>query len=314
MNITKLLLITLCCIGISGNVDITEAATSGSHYSVGIEGVQAGNGPPPGYHYRVYTVWTNPTTLMDDNGDKKAVDVDLDVFAQAHRFIHVTQRKLFGADWAYNVIVPICSKDFDLSVGGTSLSKGSHGLSVGDIVIEPMVLFWHKDRWDGALGTALIAPTGEYDADKAVNPGFGYWSGQLSLGGTYYLDAGKSWSVSAVSRYLIHTKQQDTDVRPGDEFLFEGGVGKSIKATDTLMLRPGISFTGYWQVSDDSKDNSAYSIVADERKESHSAGLELNVFHLPSLIQCNLRVLREFDAENTTEGSQIVFTLTKSFM
>ena len=73
-----------------------QAATMGSHYPFGGEGVTAGSAPPPGFHYRGYLTLTNPTTYKDDNGDDLPVDVNVDVVATVHRFLHVTKFQILG--------------------------------------------------------------------------------------------------------------------------------------------------------------------------------------------------------------------------
>lgn len=284
-----------------------EAATSGSHYPFGGEGVLAASVPPPGFHYRVYNFWYNPTTIKDDNGDKLDLGLNLDVFCMAHRFIHVTQNKILGADFFYNVIVPLVDKD--ITIAGMS---DSQSLTLGDVIIEPFGLAWHNPRWDAALGLAVIAPTGEYDVNKMASPGLGYWSGMLTLGGTVYFDQEKSWSLSALTRTLVHTEQTDTKVTPGSEFVVEYGLGKQIPINEKLLLRPGIAGCAYWQIDDDSDDGPG--TIANERKESFALGAEINFFWLPpTLVQVNLRALREFGAKNTVQGSQVVLTLTKSW-
>lgn len=284
-----------------------QAATSGSHYPMGGEGVMAASVPPPGFHYRIYNTWYNPTTLKDDNGDKLAIDFDLDVFSTVHRFVHVTQKKFLGAEYFYNLIVPLVDKD--ISIEGMS---DSQSLALGDVVIEPFGLAWHNPRWDAALGMAVIAPSGEYEADKPASPGLGYWSGMLTIGGTVFLDAQRSWSASALTRTLISSEQDDTKVTPGSEFVIEYGLGKEIPINNTLIIRPGLAGSASWQINDDSDDGPG--TIADQRKEAYALGAEINLFWLPpTLFQLNLRVLREFGVENSVEGSQFWLTLTKSW-
>lgn len=306
-----IIIIMFCLIGSYFVVTCNSAlaATSGSHYPFGGEGVMAASAPPPGFHYRIYNTWYNPTTLKDDNGDEVPVDFNLDIFSTVHRFVHITKKKIFGADYGYNVIVTLVSKDIE--IGG--VLSDSQSLAVGDIVIEPMVLAWHTSRWDAALGLAVIMPTGEYDSDKAASVGLGYWSGMLTLGVTYYFDEAKTWSISALTRTLVNTEQQDTNVTPGSEFVVEYGIGKQMAVTNSLLVRPGIAGAAYWQISDDSEDGPNGSSFEDERKQSCALGGEINFLYLPWLFQTNIRVLREFDARNNVEGSQCVLTLTKSW-
>ncbi|WP_245568355.1 SphA family protein [Ferrimonas futtsuensis] len=283
------------------------AATSGSHYSPGGEGVEAGTPPPPGMHYRLYNTWYDADTLTDDNGDAQQMDFSLEVFAQAHRFVNVTDTKIFGANWAYNLIVPVIDKE--IAIGGAF--DAASGLEVGDIVIEPLALFWFNPRFDAILAIAAIAPTGDYSADKPESVGYGYWSGMITAGGTYFFDDDRSWSFSTLSRTLWHGHQDDTGIRPGMEFCLEGGVGKNILLDDHWLIRPGVSYSAGWQISDDSKDGAGS--IADQRKRSFGLGAELNVMYLPWLLQANLRFHSEFDSNNTAEGESLVLTFTKSF-
>nr|WP_083456035.1 transporter [Desulfosarcina cetonica] len=281
----------------------------GSHYPFGGEGVLAGSGPPPGFHYRGYAFFTNPTHLKDDNGDDLDVGFDAKVLATVHRFLHVTQKKILGAYYAYEVVVPIVDKEVNIDVLGVSDSKS---LSLGDVFFEPFTLIWHRPRWDATLTLGVYAPTGEYDSDNYASPGLGYWSGMLTLGGTVYFDDHRSWSLSAMTRTLVNTEQDETDVTPGPELVVEYGLGKEIGINEKLSIRPGICGSAYWQIGDDSDDGPG--TLADERKQAYSLGAEINFFWLPpKLLQLNLRALREFGAKNTTQGSQVVLTLTKSW-
>jgi len=135
----------------------------------------------------------------------------------------------------------------------------------------------------------------------------------LTLGGTYYFDDSKTWSVSVLTRTLINGEQEDTNVTPGSEFVAEYGVGKEFQVNNTWMIRPGLTGASYWQFDDDSDDNLAYNIVSDQHKQAHAAGAEINVFYLPMLLQVNLRYLQEYGVNNGPEDSRFIATLTKSF-
>jgi len=279
------------------------SATSGSHYNYGVEGVLGATAPPPGWHYRMYNLWYNPDTLNDNNGKKIHNGFDLDVFASVQRIIHVTDIKILGADYLYDVLIPLIDQDF--SVIGLS---DSHSFSLGDIIVEPFVLGWHLPRWDVTFGLGFVMPTGHYENDEPASPGLGYWSGLMTLGASYYFDEQKSWSASVLTRTLVNGEQEDTKITPGSEFIVEWGIGKEFRPNN-WMIRPGITGTSYWQISDDSDE----CATADQHKEAHTIGAEVNFFYLPMLLQVNLRYLQEYGVENGPEGSRFVATLTKSF-
>jgi hypothetical protein len=284
------------------------AATQGTHYNYGLEGVLGATAPPPGWHYRMYNLWYNPNTFKDNKGNTAPFNFDLNVFASAQRLIHVTNVKILGADFLYDFVVPLL--DQEVTIGPFT---DSHSFTVGDIEIEPFGLAWHQPRWDAVFALAVVLPTGHFEGNEPASPGLGYWSGRLTLGGSYYFDDKKTWSVSLLTRTLINSRQEDTEVRPGAEFVAEYGLGKECMINNTWMIRPGLTGASYWQISDDSKDFAPGQIVADQHKQAHAIGAEINIFYLPMLFQVNLRYLQEYGVENGPEESRFIATLTKSF-
>jgi hypothetical protein len=297
-----------CLVMLLGTFTSGNAATSGSHYNYGVEGVLGATAPPPGWHYRMYNLWYNPNELKDNSGNTVPVNFDLNVFASAQRIIHVTTIKILGADYLYDFVIPLVDQDVTIN----SFSD-SQSLTFGDIEIEPFVLAWHRPRWDAVFGLAVIAPTGHFDGNEPASPGLGYWSGRLTLGGTLYLDEKKTWSASVLTRTLINSEQEDTNVTPGSEFIAEYGIGKDIPVNNSLIVRPGLAGASYWQISDDSDNDLRAGIVADHRKQAHAIGAEINLFYLPMLLQMNLRYLQEYGVKNGPEDARIVLTLTKSW-
>ena len=280
---------------------VAPALASPPRYCPGIEGVKAASVPPPGFHYRFYYVNGSFDELKDNNGNEVPIGLDLDIAAYVQRFVYITGKKLFGADYGMNLIVPVTDIDMKTDFG----SEDSSGF--GDIVIEPFLLAWHKPRYDLALGLAVIPPTGKYHKDRAVNNGHGFWSTMLSFGGTWFFDDHKSLSASVLTRTVYNFENNDTNEQKGMEFTAEWGIGKTIPMNN-LLVRPGICGFGQWDISD--HDGTAHD---SHLYQKYAVGAELNLFWLPSHVQGNLRALHEFETENGPEGNQIVFTLTKSF-
>lgn len=283
----------------------TTAEAFGTGYGWGSEGVMAATPPPPGLHYRMYNLLVESDKLTDADGEQIDVGFDLTLFANVHRIVWITDNQVLGADFGMATNIPILATDLEISALGVKDSN----IGLGDILIEPLVLAWHGPRYDAAAAWGLNLPTGHYDKDEPGCVGSGYWSSLLTLGATYYIDDAKSWSVSALSRTIFYGEQEDTDITLGPEFGVEWGVGKKFPATHGLLVRPGICGHGIWQIGEDSGPG-----TTDDTDKIYAVGAEVNFFWLPPhLYQLNLRYLQEFGAENVSEGSRIVLTLTKSF-
>lgn len=278
---------------------------AGNHYQPGVEGVMGATAPPPGFHYRQYNIYLESDTLTDKNGDDLDIGFDLTVLAQTHRLIYITNHKFLGADYGMDLLVPVVGTDFNIDAFGVHDSE----IGLGDICVEPLILAWHKNRYDVGLGLGINLPTGKFDQNAPASSGQGYMSGILTLGATYYLDQAKSWSVSAVSRTLVYGEQKSTDITPGWEFIVDWGIGKEFPISKGLLIRPGLCGYGYWQIGEDSGPD-----TNDDKGRNYAIGAEVNLFWLPPhLFQTNLRVLQDFGAENEAETTKVILTFTKSF-
>ena len=272
-------------LGISG----TAFASADNEYPNGIEGIKAGSVPPPGFYYKMYNVFYTADTYKD-------LDVSFNVttLVNAHRFIWITDHKILGADYGMDMVVPLMN--VDLKINGAKFSQSG----LGDIFFEPLILSWHAPRYDLSFGAGAWAPTGKFDKNEPASPGKDMWTPMFSLGGTYYFDAAKTWSGSVLARYEIHSEQNDTDLRPGDDFHFEWGVGKSIGAWE-------VGATGYcqWQVTNGDEGT--------PKDRVYAIGPEASVFLPPVKMLLTLRSLVEFGAEQRSEGVFTTLVLTKIF-
>ncbi len=277
-------------------------AGANNHYNNGIEGIKGGSVPPPGVYYKMYNVFYTADDSKGPNGNDQNICFDLDVFAVANRFIWVTNKKFLGADFFMDATIPLVYTDISISAAGVDDDE----FGLGDICIEPIGLAWHGPRFDAAVSQAFYLPTGSYDPSEAASPGKGFWTSMTTLGGTLYLDQAKTWSLSILGRYEIHSEQDDRDFTPGDDFHFEWGVGKAFAKT----WEAGIAGYCQWQVSDDSGTDAANPKYKDQ---VYAAGPEISVFIPQFKMFLSLRSLFEFEAEDRPEGNTTVLTLTKIF-
>jgi len=267
-----------------------------NHYPAGAEGIKAATLPPPGVYFRDYNF-----VYWADEFPGGPPDFDVFAYVNAPRVIWMTDVKILGANYGMDVIVPFGYTK--LEVGG--FEDSTFGL--GDIQVEPLLLGWHTKQCDFALAYAIWMPTGDSAAPPTADLGKGFWSHMFTVGATWYADEAKTWSISVLNRYEIHTESDDIPVTPGDTATVEFGIAK--------MLKPGmdVGLVGYWQgqVTDDSA--AGFSADPTQHDRVTALGPEITAVWPKLGALFSLRYLREFDAKDRPEGNTITLTVTKRF-
>ena len=126
----------------------------------------------------------------------------------------------------------------------------------------------------------------------------------LTAAATWYIDADKTWAVSALNRYEFNTEQRNTDITPGQAYTLEWGASK------TLFKTLDVGAIGYYQqqVTTDSGAGSTGN-----RDRVAGAGGEVSVVFPKAMLFISGRYVYEFMAEDRAQGHTITLTLTKRF-
>jgi hypothetical protein len=122
-----------------------------------------------------------------------------------------------------------------------------------------------------------------------------------TAGATWYIDEGKTWTVSALNRFEFNTEQRDTEITYGDAYTLEWGVSKTVaKVVD-------LGAVGYYQqqVTGNSNRLPLNRVAA--------VGPEVNVVFPNQMLFVSLRYNYEFMAESRAQGHAFALTLTKRF-
>lgn len=291
MKKTKLLALT-------GALTLAAYAAPGfavnGHYVGGIEGTKGASVPPEGFYYRGYLVHYELDSIQSDSGNLN--DISGSVTAFANRFIWVTDKKFLGADYGMEAIVIAQHNDFDFAKTSET--------GIGDIFLGPVILGWHGKQWDSVFAAGHWFDTGDYSVTDPASIGKGFGTTMLTLGGTWYFDVAKDWSLSALSRYEIKTEQEDTGITPGDSWIVEWALGKVL---DNGME---VALAGYdgWQLESDS------GVAAGNAKaEQHAIGAEVT-FPVPAIgAQLSGALYTEYSNKNRPEGNLFRVHLTKAF-
>jgi hypothetical protein len=283
--------------------NFVSAQQQSGHYPPGAEGLKAATLPPPGTYLKWYNFVYDSGTLRDANGHSVPVGFDLDVFATVPRLIKMTDYKFLGADYGMDIAVPFVNVDLQVAAQGIKQAKSG----LGDILVEPLVLGWHFKQLDLGVAAGVWCPTGDYSSASPVNVGKGYWTGMYSFGGTYYFDEDKTWHLSALCRYESSSTKTDRDIRPGDCFHIEWGLGK------TIAKNWNVGLTAYtqWQTTRDS--GSAVTYDNSIHDSFYSLGPEINYFYAPYKTFFSVRTQTELGVVGRAQGQNTVISLTKVF-
>ncbi len=262
-----------------------------THYPAGVEGIKAASLPPPGLYIRDYNY-----TYFASEFNAGPPSFDLFANVQTPRLVLITNKTVLGGFYGADLIVPLPYQSLDM----TGFSKSD--FSLGDIFVEPITLSWHFKQADFSFGYGFWAPTGDYSATDPIAPGKGFWTHMLTGGVTLYPDKDKTWSFSALNRYEIHHERKETQIRPGQYWTLEWGLGKSVSKTIELGV------AGFYQTQfTDAKGVGASSL------KDHAAGIGPEITMVcPKLgLSTSVRYLREFGVEQRPKGNVLNVTFTR---
>lgn len=271
-------------------------------YPVGVEGLKSGTIPPPGFYLRDYNLAYFSDRLHDAHGDKRPVDFEAFVYANAIRPIWITDFKILGANYGCDVLVPFLYKNVKVA------NNRDDTFNLGDIFIEPITLSWHWQRADAGIGYGIWAPTGNVDRGSLTGgTGQDTWTHMVSAGGTVYFDAEKTWALSALARYEISHESDDYNITPGDVLSLEGGLSKAFSPN----FEAGVWAYYQGQVTRDEAD--AGVSVSREKDQVVGVGPEAVWFWQKAGLFVSLRYAYEVLAEDRPQGHRGTLTLTKKF-
>ncbi len=205
----------------------------------GVANWKAGLLPGKG-HYLIVNSGYYGGKLYDGQGGRVS-DTRLGVWYSAFRYVRMTGHQWLGADYGWQLIVPVVHQD--LRLGGQSGRR----TDLADITFNPLILSWHRERLHWVLGLDINMPTGHYNArDSRRSPGVNYWALEPLAAVTWL--PGNGWEASAKFMYNIKDKNRNyraTAATPkqsyhsGQEFHVDYLLGRQLG-------RWGVGVAGYY--------------------------------------------------------------------
>jgi len=310
MNSTRLFLLTVIIAVITMlNQPLSVYADYKGHHSPGSWGLQSGTqSPTPGsiilsaFYTRYYA-----NTLRDQNGNeiKRVSDGEQDIASNSLGLFSwwVSKFQIFGANWGMLSFLYFTDNKIEFASFNSDL-----GFGFSDVYIQPINLGWHFSQADLMVTYGLYIPIGRYSAGANNNTGMGMWTHEFGAGGTYYLDAGKKWHISAMGYFEISTKKQDADINVGNILTIEGGIGYS---WFDGALMAGLVYYCQWKLSKDyvggldQIDPSLAKSYYLPKSHLYGLGPEIDVpiiINKKLISQITIRYQWEFGVRSTMEG------------
>jgi hypothetical protein len=205
---------TLACIVLAVSIAAPATASEGGGgaYPNGAEALSIAALPPPGDYLINYANLYTADSLNDGDGHSSVPNFSIDAYSDVFRYIHVTDRKIFGATWAQQVFVPVV----DLTVHAAG--QRDHHFGIGDVIVDPIILGWHfKNNWHVVAALDTWVPIGSYNRSDLANIGRNYWTFEPVLTASHFNPAGGP-EVSVKLMYDFNTRNKATDYHSGQEF------------------------------------------------------------------------------------------------
>ncbi len=273
-------------------------------YPNGSEDFMAGAMPPPGTYLMLYSNYYSADNYKDDHGDDyragPLADIDIAVWANVLRLVHVTDIQILGANYAVQTLIPFVDMDFDFGRPFSMMSDSRFGL--GDIIVDPLLLAWHGSNFHWIAGLDIYLPVGEYDKeDEPVTPGNNVWTFEPALA-VSYLNGPIDLSLKLM--YDFSTENDDLDLVPGQEFHCDFAAGYSFADAWTA----GLAGYFYRQTTDDEVDGTD---VEDDRGQVLALGPAVKYAY--KNMSFTVKSLFETEVRNRPEGNSTWFRFTYAF-
>jgi len=279
-----------------------EGQTLTGHYGPGLFGLRSGYGFPMGFTYLNITQVYYAAEMKDNDGQVSTLAKPVNVVANVSALTWGRRIEGLKANFNAGVAVPLAN----LALNPETLELDPERVGIGDIFVIPALFSWDFGRIVTRLQYNLFLPTGSFTAGSASNRGKGFWTHGPSAGVTGYLDSGRAWHASVSGAYEIHTTQQETDIKPGQDLVIEWGVGRTWDSAFNMGLVGYNTFQTTDQVNADGGGTGL------RKYRVNGIGAEFG-YRTESRWSFVTRWYLEYDARNRTEGTLIRFVVAKNF-
>lgn len=285
-------------------------------------GLNAGVQPSSGFSYVNMDVNYDAGSFNGPKGEALPVTGSYNVWAVENIFIYVTDTKILGGHFGFQVMFPTIANgslvaDFQVpNQGSTNLGLSGGGTGLADLWLQPFTLGWHMKRLDFTVGDAFMVPTGRYSPGATNNIGSGYFGNHLETGSTLYLTKNKGTSANLFTDWELHGPRQGTNSTfktPGQAFTVEWGLGQvlPLKKDFSKLLQVGVIGYDQWQITDNGGTIPLGPLVIPAsglpRYSVHAVGGQLTYILPAKNLSFFFKYEHEYKSDSHTLGNTLVF-------
>ena len=245
--------------------------------------------------------------IKDNQGNSISQRSRLDSFTAVTLIAHITHKKLFGAYYGFEVLLPTARVSMD--VFEKNIETG-----MGDASISPLILQWINGRlfnlpFNHRLNLNFIFPTGRYDDNKQLNIG----NNALSFNPHYAftLNLTDHSELSMRAHYLWNGKNNSTGTNKELRHT-QAGQAFHINVATSYQINNyfKVGLSGYY-LKQLSQHESNGDVISDSLEQVFSIGPGLQ--YQSSLLTIYANSYFESFAKNRPEGDRFIFKISKVF-
>lgn len=271
------------------------------HYIGGFTGLESGSTAPPGLYVAGFGL-VEPVDTIKGPGGNTIVRPKIDVSGAIAVYQVVFPQKILGGNYSLAFMPAVLSNRFNSNL--FDVSAETVGLS--DMFVMPIGIGWTKGRVDYTVNYGFYAPGGEFDPNKVLNPGLGFWEHQIQAGLTYNLDKKKLWNIAGMTTWEISMSKDGLDVKTGPIFTGEYGFGRRF-LKDTMNA--GIAGYASQKLSPDS-GSGINPLIRGYLDRGFGSGAEWKYTDVKHKLAYDVRYEWQYKSELRTQGKILVFSIT----
>lgn len=231
----------------------------------------------------------------------------LDSFSAATLIAHITHKKIFGAYYGFEMLLPTARVSMDVF-------EKNKETGLGDASISPLILQWVNGElfnlpFNHRLNFSFIVPTGSYDDSKQLNIG----NNALSFNPHYAftLNLSDYSELSMRAHYLWNGKNNSPnkaknlrDTQAGQAFHIN--IASSYQISGHLK----VGLSGYY-LKQLNQHEAGGDVINDSIEQVFAVGPALQ--YKSSLLTLHANSYFESFAKNRPEGERLIFKISKVF-